>query len=133
VGLPAQATGCRTRTGTSATTPTATTSPASNWGTALDEVYTISPTLILDVRANWTRFHETNNSPANGIDPASVGFPYLKQYSQFVGLPYMAIRQWLRRQTHWPSNASAMTGDNDSPYDVFQIFTSLVKIRAITA
>ncbi|MCU1259440.1 MAG: hypothetical protein JWO80_2325 [Bryobacterales bacterium] len=100
-----------------------------NWGTALDEVYTLSPTLILDVRANWTRFHESNAAPGDGVNPASLGFPgYLAQYSQFVGLPYMQFAGGCG------ANATAyqcigMTGDNDTPYDVFQLFGSIVKIR----
>src|SRR5258706_9979411 len=100
-----------------------------NWGTALDEVYTISPSLILDVRANWTRFHETNNSPANGIDPTTDGFPeYLKKYSQFVGLPYMQFTAGCDANA-LGYQCLGMSGDNDTPYDVFQIFASLVKIR----
>ncbi len=98
-----------------------------NWGTSVDEVYTINPTLILDVRANWTRFRETYTSPADGIDPTSLGFPSsLAASSQFVGLPYMQFAGGCS------ANAAGfqclgMTGDTNTPYDVFQIFTSLAK------
>ena len=34
-----------------------------NWGSSLDDVYTISPTTVLDVRLSWTRFVEGNSSP----------------------------------------------------------------------
>jgi hypothetical protein len=100
-----------------------------NWGTSLDEIYTVTPTLILDLRGAWTRFHEANASPGDGIDPATYGFPsYLKASSQFVGLPYMQFAGGCG------ANAAGfqclgMTGDNSTPYDTFQIFASVVKIK----
>jgi hypothetical protein len=100
-----------------------------NWGTAVDEVYTLSPTVIADVRANWTRFHEANASPGDGVDPASVGFSNsLAQASQFVGLPYMQFAGGCG------ANATAyqcvgITGDSDTPYDVYQIFGTVIKIK----
>ena len=46
-----------------------------NWGTSLDEVYTLSPSVVLDFRGSWTRFHESNASPADGITPPSRSSP----------------------------------------------------------
>jgi hypothetical protein len=100
-----------------------------NWGTSVDEVYTLSPSTILDVRANWTRFHEANASPADGVSATSLGFPaYLQNSSQFAGMPYLQFAGGCG------ANAAGfqcigMTGDNSTPYDVFQVFGSLVKIR----
>ena len=99
-----------------------------NWGTALDDIYTITPTLILDMRGSWTRFHEISGSPGDGVDSATYGFPsYLAAGSQFPGLPYMQFANGCG------ANAVAfqcvgMTGDSDTPYDIFQVFTSIVKI-----
>ena len=99
-----------------------------NWGTSLDDIYTLSPTLVLDMRASWTRFHEISGSPGDGIDPTTYGFPsYLSAASQFVGLPYIQFANGCG------ANAVAfqcvgMSGDADTPYDIFQIFASVVKI-----
>ena len=100
-----------------------------NWGTSLDEIYTLSPSLILDLRGAWTRFHESNASPGDGIDPATYGFPAsLAKNSQFVGLPYMQFSGGCG------ANGTAfqclgMNGDSSTPYDTFQIFASIVKIK----
>jgi len=100
-----------------------------NWGTTLDEVYSVNPTTILDIRGSWTRFHEANASPADGVDPGSLGFPaYLAQSSQFVGLPYIQFAGGCG------ANAAGfqcigMTGDNSTPYDIFQLFGSVSKAR----
>jgi hypothetical protein len=100
-----------------------------NWGTSLDDIYTLSPSLVLDVRASWTRFHEISGSPADGIDPTTMGFPsYLSAASQFVGLPYMQFANGCG------ANAVAfqcvgMSGDADTPYDIYQVFASIVKIK----
>lgn len=99
-----------------------------NYGSSVDEVFTVSPTLVLDIRANWTRFHETNASPADAIDPTSVGFPaYLKQDSQFSGLPYMQFANGCGANS-LAYQCIGMTGDNSTPYDVYQFFATAVKI-----
>jgi hypothetical protein len=99
-----------------------------NWGTTLDDVYTLSPSLILDVRANWTRFNENDGSPGDGTNPATYGFPsYMAQDSLFAGLPYMQFAGGCG------ANATGlqcvgMTGDSNTPYDSYQVFASIVKV-----
>jgi hypothetical protein len=51
-----------------------------NWGGGIDHVWTISPTQILDVRYNVTRFQEPTRPQGSGFDPAKLGFS-----SSFVG------------------------------------------------
>ncbi len=64
-----------------------------NWGTTLDEVYTISPTTLLDVRANWTYLGEVHGSPSAGMDLASLGFPsYMSGSSLYPQLPYFEFQ-----------------------------------------
>jgi Carboxypeptidase regulatory-like domain/TonB dependent receptor len=47
-----------------------------NDGAAVDHVYTISPTLILNMRAGLTRFESINTRAAEGVfDATSLGFP----------------------------------------------------------
>ena len=50
-------------------------STRTNWGTTLDDVYTFTPTLVLNVRLNWTRFIEAYNNNSSGFDITSLGFP----------------------------------------------------------
>jgi hypothetical protein len=100
-----------------------------NWGTSLDDIYTLSPSLILDVRGAWTRFHESNAAPGDGINPATYGFPAsLAASSQFVGLPYMQFAGGCGANST-AFQCIGMTGDSSTPYDTFQIFASIVKIR----
>jgi hypothetical protein len=44
-------------------------------GTGVDHVWTLSPTKILDVKANLTRYEEPNNDHGVGFDSSSLGFP----------------------------------------------------------
>ena len=50
-----------------------------NWGTTIDDVYTLSPSLLLNTRAGWTRFVEGNTRQSTGFDPTSLGFPPISQ------------------------------------------------------
>ncbi|MBI3682487.1 MAG: TonB-dependent receptor [Acidobacteria bacterium] len=57
-----------------------------NWG--LDWTYTLSPTLVLNVRAGLARYEGfSGNEFGRGFDPRELGFPS-SLVSQFVGLQY---------------------------------------------
>jgi hypothetical protein len=44
-------------------------------GVGADQVWTISPTKILDIKANLTRYEEPNNDHGVGFDSSTLGFP----------------------------------------------------------
>ena len=101
-----------------------------NWGSSLDEVYTVSPTVVLDVRFNWTRFIETMGSPGDGFDPTSIGFPaYLAANSQAVGLPYIQFPSCTVGPNATTFQCLGITNDSNTPFDIYQLFGSLVKIH----
>jgi len=45
-----------------------------NWGSMLDDVYTFTPTMVLNTRFNWTRFTEGSTRPSDGFDFTTLGF-----------------------------------------------------------
>lgn len=92
-----------------------------NWGTMLDDVYTLSPSLVLNTRLNWTRFIEGNTRPSNGFDPTQLGFPsYIAANSTRFVLPQLDIGGF---------TGVGDTGGDRTPFDIFQIFSSLTKIQ----
>lgn len=58
-----------------------------NWGSTLDNVYSMSPTTVFDVRLNWTYFYEAHDSPAAIFSPSQLGFSGLANSS----LPYVEM------------------------------------------
>ena len=44
-------------------------------GAGVDHVWTMSPTRILDLKTNLTRYEEPNNDHGVGFDPSTLGFP----------------------------------------------------------
>ncbi len=92
-----------------------------NYGAMADDVYTFTPTLLLNTRLNWTRFTEGNLHYSDGFDFTTLGFPReLLASSARIGLPTVDI-----------SDLKTIAGDdrtNDNAYDIFQIFTTLTKI-----
>ncbi len=92
-----------------------------NWGTMVDDVYTFSPTTVLNTRLNWTRFTEANDKPSAGYDFTKLGFPsYIAAASQRLVMPIVDLNQ----MTDFGDNAGDRT-----PYDIFQMFVSLTKIQ----
>jgi hypothetical protein len=91
-----------------------------NWGSTLDDVYTLSPTSVLNIRGNWTRFNEANDKPSAGYNFTQLGFPSsLAAASQRLVLPNIDLNQF--------SDFGDNGGDR-TPFDTFQLFGSLTKI-----
>lgn len=90
-----------------------------NWGSMLDDVYTLTPTLLLNTRLAWTRYSQLTNNYSIGFDMTSLGFPAsLKAQSIFAVLPQISM------STFQGVGASA---GGPNPEDTFQIFTSVNK------
>jgi hypothetical protein len=63
-----------------------------NWGGTVDEVYTLNPSNVLDVRVNFTRLYEANGEPNAGFNPTSIGFPsYIAAVSEHLQLPFVVF------------------------------------------
>jgi len=67
-----------------------TTTNRQNWGASLDEIYTLNPTNVLDLRFNYTYIYEDSSDPSAGFNPTSIGFPsYFDTNSDRLALPYV--------------------------------------------
>jgi hypothetical protein len=92
-----------------------------NWGLTFDDVYTISPTFLMNSRANWTRFVEPLTNFSLGYDSTSLGLPsYLSANAPRKVLPRISFSTF---------TALGDTGGTELPFDVFQIFESFTKIQ----
>jgi hypothetical protein len=102
-----------------------------NQGTSLDEVHIFSPSLVMDVRANWTRWIQQTASPGDGFDPTSLGFPsYIKANSEALNFPYIAFSSCSVSAGSEASYQCLGThSDAVNTYDTYQLFTSLVKVQ----
>jgi hypothetical protein len=91
-----------------------------NWGTTVDDVYTLSPSLLLNTRVGWTRFIEGNLRQSAGFDPTTLGLPgYIASNSTRLLFPRIDFGQI--------SDLSDSGGDRN-PFDTFQIFSTLNKV-----
>lgn len=104
-----------------------------NQGLGLEDILTLTPTTVVDLRASWTRYVENHGSPADHIDPLSLGFPsYIDANSQFLMLPYVAFSS---NGTGVSGGARAgfeplgYNGDQDNFNDSDQVAGQLLKIR----
>ena len=62
------------------------------WGGDVDEVYTLNPNNILNLRLNFTRLYEAHSEPSAGFDPTQLGFPsYIAANSQRLQMPLISF------------------------------------------
>ncbi|MEJ7605858.1 MAG: TonB-dependent receptor [Bryobacteraceae bacterium] len=91
-----------------------------NWGALIDDVYTFSPTLLLNTRVNWTRFEEPRPNFSAGFDMTTLGFPAsLRAASPKETLPAVIIERF---------TGIGDSGGVELPFDSYQIFSTATKI-----
>jgi hypothetical protein len=98
-----------------------------NWGSTLDDVHTFNATTVANVRLNFTRFREATVSFGDGFNGTQLGFPaYIAAASPKLVLPHIQFNSTTAGQ-----DFNQITTDTDSnrPFNIFQIFGDVVKIR----
>jgi hypothetical protein len=90
-------------------------------GSTLDEVYTINPSTVADVRLNFTRLTEVHALPSSGLDPATLGFPgYIGSSSQSLQMPIMSLSTY---------QSLGANGASNYPSQSVQLFGDIVKMK----
>ena len=102
-----------------------------NQGASLDDVYTITPTTVLDIRGNWTRYVQVQGSPTDGIDLTSLGFPSnLQAASEKTQLPYLVFTSAsVSAGSESSFQSLGYNSDSVNAYDVFQLFGDVSHVR----
>jgi hypothetical protein len=111
---------------------TGTTLLRENWGSTLDEVFTLNPTTIFDARFNWTYFDEVHGTPAQAYSPTGLGFPAaLTTSSEHVQLPCVNFTTSSTLGSCGTATSYQNLGDTSSALDPttsYQAFVDMVKI-----
>jgi len=102
-----------------------------NQGAGLDYVATISPTVVAELRGNWTRYQEHHFSPADQVSPTDLGFPsYIAANAGFLTMPYVVFTSTsVAAGARSGFEPLGYNGDGTNYSDVFHIFGNVVKIR----
>jgi hypothetical protein len=96
-----------------------------NTGVSVDEVYTVNPTNILNVRLNFTRMNEYHDVPSVGFNPTSLGFPsYMATQSNYLALPIITFAG-----SSFQTLGNTGTGADRLPSQSAQLFGTWVKIK----
>ncbi|ADW71077.1 outer membrane beta-barrel protein [Granulicella tundricola] len=91
-----------------------------NRGATVDEVFTVNPSTVLDVRANWTDNYEYTYPASTSFSPTTIGFPAsLTAGSRFPMLPFLNFSTF--------QTLGFNTASND-PAQSYQLFGDLVKV-----
>ena len=95
-----------------------------NNGATIDDVYTITPTLIAEGRLNYTRYEQDQNTTAAGFDSTSLGFPaYLNADSRAPRLPAFLFNSYQSVGTNLVSGSLG-----NAPFNSFGIYGDIVKV-----
>jgi hypothetical protein len=93
-----------------------------NWGSTLDNVYTLNSSTVFDVRLNWTFFYEAHDSPASVYSPTQLGFPSSMQSSSpYVEMPVIKFNS----SSFQSFNNTA--GPGYDPTTSYQLFADVIK------
>ncbi len=107
---------------------TGTTLTRENWGMSVDNVYTLNPTTVFDVRLNWTLFYESHGTPAQAYSPTTVGMPSaLSTSATEVELPYVNFNGAGSCATN-SFECLSDTGSALDPSTNYQVFTDMIKV-----
>lgn len=100
-------------------------------GASLDDVYTISSSVFLDIRGTWTRFTEITAAPSDGIDISSLGFPsYIGSTSEQPVMPHVIFTSTsVAGGSQNSFQDLGFGGDARNVYDIFQLFGSVIKVH----
>jgi hypothetical protein len=89
-------------------------------GASADEIYTINPTTVADIRVNFSRLAEIHALPSSGFNPTSLGFPsYIAGDSQYLQMPGASLSTF---------QSLAGSGASNWPSQSFQIFGDVIKV-----
>jgi hypothetical protein len=98
-----------------------------NWGSSLDNVFSLNSTTILDTRLNYTRFNEVHGTPGQAYSPSSLGFPgYIQSSSHLSELPFVGYSGSCGSFTSYQCLGD--TGSALDPTTSYQLFSDMVKI-----
>jgi hypothetical protein len=103
-----------------------------NWGVTADDVFTINPTTVVDIRGNYTRLNEAHPSPNAGFDPTTLGFPaYISARSSYRQLPAISFGSSCGNTTTQASSFDCFgnTTSDHIPSASYQLFGSVENQR----
>lgn len=108
---------------------TGTTLLRENFGSTLDNVFTLNPTTIFDTRLNWTLFNEVHGTPGSKYTPTALGFPsYMTSSALLEQLPFINFGTGGSCGSMTSYQCLGDTGSALDPTTSYQFFTDMVKI-----
>ncbi|HEU5457803.1 MAG TPA: TonB-dependent receptor, partial [Terracidiphilus sp.] len=100
-----------------------------NYGSTLDNVFTLNPTTVFDVRFNWTHFNEVHGTPATAYSPNSLGFhSYMTSASELPQMPFINFGTGGSCGSHTSYQCLGDAGSALDPTTSYQGFADMVKV-----
>ena len=101
-------------------------------GASLDDVYMISSSTVMDVRANWNHFLNGHAEPADGFNPTTLGFPsYVASNSELLQIPGISFGGCSVSGSSYTSyqclGTETVQTDDHVPLNIYQLFGDVVK------
>ena len=95
------------------------------WGGMVDDVHTFSPTVVGNLRAGFSRYRAYYDQSSIGFDSTTLGFPsYITGNATKQLMPVFTMNDGFLS-----SNPVTNMHYSDQPYNIYQVFGSLTKIK----
>jgi hypothetical protein len=108
--------------------------PTNGNGATVDDLYTFSPTLVLNTRVSWTRLvqSEYRDSTLAKFNPTTLGFPSsIAAASPMLTMPYISFSDSTQPLAF--ARSGVQGAGYVIPYDGYQIFAGITKIKGTHA
>jgi Carboxypeptidase regulatory-like domain len=94
-----------------------------NWGGSVGDIITVNPSLVTEVRLNYTRYSQPSYTNGDGFNPASLGLPNLPSaHLMFPRFFFSGSVINLGTTTQTPGTA---------PFDSYDLFADIIKTAGL--
>ena len=100
-----------------------------NYGGSVGDIITISPTLISEVRLNYTRYSQPSYTAGDGFNPSSVGLPNLPS-AHFI-FPRINFNDYGYQNGTQQSLGVTTQSPGTAPFDSDDVFLDFVKTKGL--
>jgi Carboxypeptidase regulatory-like domain len=95
-----------------------------NWGGSVGDVFTITPSLISEVRLNYTRYSQPSYTSGDGFNPTSLGLPNLPS-------AHLMFPRFFFNNGSVTNLGATTQAPGTAPFNSYDLFADVIKVAGL--